>query len=65
MSLITVKNLNDQDGAYAALIAAHHGLSAAQSAAFNARMVLILANHIGERRVIDQALALAKATGQP
>lgn len=63
MSLITTKTLADQDGAYAALIAAHQGLTAEQSAAFNARLVLILANHIGDRAVLDQALDLAAATG--
>ena len=65
MSLITRKNLADQDESYAVLIGAHSGLSAAQSAAFNARLVLILANHIGDALVIEQAVALAAATGGP
>ena len=60
MSLVTTRNIVDQDGAYAALIAAHKGLTEAESAAFNARLILILLNHIGDRRIIDEALALAR-----
>lgn len=37
----------DGDRVYAALMAAHEGLSEAQSHALNARLVLMLANHIG------------------
>jgi len=65
MSLITTPNLDDRDGVYARLIAAHEGLDAEASAGFNARLVLILANHIGDERVIDEALALAGASGAP
>lgn len=63
MSLITTKNIADHDGAYAALIAAHKGLTEAESTAFNARLILILMNHVGDRKVIDEALALAKTAG--
>jgi hypothetical protein len=63
MSLVTKRNLSDQDAAYAALIAAHKGLSAEESTAFNARLILILMNHVGDRTVIDEALALAKSSG--
>ncbi|MEO0361725.1 MAG: DUF2783 domain-containing protein, partial [Pseudomonadota bacterium] len=48
MRLTTSPNLADPDGAYAALLAAHRGLSDAESHALNARLVLILANHIGD-----------------
>ena len=65
MSLTTTKNIADSDGAYAALIAAHKGLSEEQSAALNARLILILMNHIGDRAVLDEALALALRSGQP
>lgn len=60
MTLITEPNLPDPDGVYARLLAAHKGLSAAQSRALNAELVLILCNHIGDPAVIDQALELAK-----
>ncbi|MGL4281575.1 MAG: DUF2783 domain-containing protein [Albidovulum sp.] len=63
MSLVTKRNLPDQDGAYAALIGAHRGLTEAESTALNARLILILMNHIGDQAVIGEALALAKASG--
>ncbi|MEM6440785.1 MAG: DUF2783 domain-containing protein [Pseudomonadota bacterium] len=59
MGLITDPNIADQDGFYAALLQAHEGLSEAGSAQLNARLVLILANHVGDREALDQALALA------
>ena len=50
----------DPDAAYAALVEAHRGLDAASSAALNARLVLILANHIGDLGVLEEAIALAQ-----
>lgn len=55
-------NLHDADGFYAAYVAAHHGLSDRSSELLNARLVLILANHIGDRAVLDEALRLARAS---
>ncbi|MGC9417772.1 MAG: DUF2783 domain-containing protein [Rhodovulum sp.] len=60
MKLIDTPNLDDHDGFYAELLAAHRGLSEAQSHALNAQLVLILANHIGDRQVLSEALDLAK-----
>lgn len=48
------------DDFYEALIRAHEGLSEAESHRFNARLVLILANHIGDLAVLQEALALAR-----
>lgn len=62
MSLTLDPNLPDADGFYEALIAAHAGLSDAESAAFNARLILILANQIGDKAVLLEALAAAKPT---
>jgi Protein of unknown function (DUF2783) len=50
------------DDFYEVLIGAHHGLSDAQSHALNARLVLILANHIGDLAVLQDALALARGS---
>jgi Protein of unknown function (DUF2783) len=50
------------DDFYEALIRAHEGLSEAQSRALNARLVLILANHIGDLKVVQEAIALAGRT---
>lgn len=63
--LITTPNLPRPDEAYARLIAAHDGLTEAESAALNARLVLILMNHIGDEAVLDQALALAAGRMPP
>lgn len=63
MSLITTKNIQDHDAAYAALINAHKGLDEEQSAALNARLILILMNHIGDQQVLSEALDLAKSSG--
>jgi hypothetical protein len=52
-------NIATPDEFYAELLAAHDGLSAAESAAFNARLILVLANHIGDRAVLSEALAAA------
>ena len=49
------------DDFYEALLAAHHGLDEKQSAALNARLVLLLANQIGNLPVLLDALALARA----
>ncbi len=57
--LNTKPNIDDPDGFYAELLAAHETLSDDESVAYNARLILILANHIGERAVLADALALA------
>ena len=49
------------DDFYAALIAAHDGLSAEDSARLNARLVLILANLVGDAAVLARALAAAES----
>ncbi|MEM8664754.1 MAG: FAD-dependent monooxygenase [Pseudomonadota bacterium] len=48
------------DDVTALLTAAHEGLSGAQSAALNARLVLTLANALGDRQAISAAVALAR-----
>ncbi len=60
MTLTLSKNIDDQDAVYAALIAAHQGLSEAQSIALNARLLLILCNQIGDMDIIKQAIQLAR-----
>jgi hypothetical protein len=63
--LTTDLNLPRPDDAYALLIATHDGLTEAESAALNARLVLILMNHVGDMDVLAAAVALARASGQP
>jgi hypothetical protein len=62
MTLTTTSNFRDPDSAYRAIVEAHRGLSAAQSADVDAALVLILANHIGDADVLAAAIALAKRT---
>ncbi len=62
--LIIDANLAGQDQAYGEIIDAHRGLSDADSMELNARLILILVNHIGDREVLSQALELAKSVGR-
>lgn len=49
------------DDFYELLVEAHRGLSDEQSRLVNARLVLLLANHIGDLRVLREALTAARA----
>lgn len=62
MNLITTPHLSAPDDFYEALIEAHRDLTALQSHALNARLVLLLANHIGQQSVLQQALDAARRT---
>ena len=53
------------DDFYEALIDTHRGLDDAQSRLVNARLVLLLANHVGDLRVLREALAAARAGVAP
>lgn len=57
--LNTDPNIPDPDGFLAELLAAHEGLDRAECEALNARLVLVLANHIGDRATLTAALAAA------
>lgn len=59
-TLNTNANIKGPDDFYAELLSVHEGLSKAESDALNARLILLLANHIGDREVLSQALAAAK-----
>lgn len=61
MPLITDAHLEAPDDFYEALIAAHEGLAEDASHALNARLVLLLANHIGALEVLREALDAARA----
>jgi hypothetical protein len=59
-TLNTDPNLTVPDEFYERLIATHRDLTDAQSALVNAKLVLLLANHIGDSDVLAQALAAAR-----
>lgn len=59
--LITASQFSDPDAAYVALVEARRNLTEAEAAALDTRLVLILANHIGDIEVLKEAIALAKS----
>jgi 5-carboxymethyl-2-hydroxymuconate isomerase len=59
-NLITAPNLQDPDAFYARLLELHAGKSEEESAALNTRLILLLANHIGDDRVLNEALEAAR-----
>jgi len=61
MPLITASQFDNPDAAFVTLIAARRGLSQEQAAALDAKLVLLLANHIGNLDVLKEAIAVAKA----
>ena len=60
MSLNLTPNIADADGFYDELLAAHQDLTKDDSDAFNARLILTLANHIGDREILRAAINAAK-----
>ncbi len=60
MTLMTEANLTKPDEVYARLLDAHAGCDAAASQELNARLILILMNHIGDERILMEAIAKAK-----
>ena len=60
MPLSTASNFAKPDDAFRAIVEAHRGLDEEQSAAFDAALVLILANHIGDIDILREAIDLAK-----
>lgn len=60
--LDTTTNIPAADNFYQKLIDLHIGKSDAESMKINAKLVLLLANHIGDETVLDEALAIAKAS---
>ena len=60
MTLNLEPNLSDPDGFYEALLEAHAGLSDKESVELNARLVLVLANQIGDPATLAAAIEAAK-----
>lgn len=61
MPLNTDPNIDRPDDFYQALIDAHVALTEAQSAALNARLILLLANQVGDYETLRAAIAAARA----
>ena len=59
--LITASQFSNPDLAYVMLVDARRGLSEHAAAELDAKLVLILANHVGDIDVLKEAIALAKS----
>ena len=57
----TTLNLQDADGFYEQLLDAHQGLNEQQSALLNARLILLLANQVGDAKVLKECMEAARA----
>jgi len=53
-------NIASPDEFYEELVELHRGLSDGQSALVNAKLILLLANHIGDMDVLRAAMAAAR-----
>jgi Protein of unknown function (DUF2783). len=56
----TTQNLQDADGFYEQLLDAHEGLTPEQSQLLNARLILLLANQVGDAKVLKDCVEAAK-----
>ena len=59
MPLNLSPNIADPDGFYQELIDSQRDLSEAEAELMNCKLVLILANHVGDREVLRRALQVA------
>ena len=59
-SLNTDPNIVAPDDFYERLIATHRGLTEGESALVNAKLILLLANHIGDPEVVAAAMTAAR-----
>ncbi len=60
MTLIRTTNIPQTDAFYQALIDAQRDMNDEQANMFSTKLVLILANHVGDNTVLNEAIALAK-----
>lgn len=61
-ALVTDDQLAAPDDLYQTLVDAHEGLADGESRQFNARLILLLANHIGDLAVLQEAAAMARTS---
>ena len=58
-SFVTEPNFGDADAFYECLLDAHHGLTREQSELLNARLVLVMANQLGDAALLKACIAEA------
>lgn len=56
----TALNLHDADSFYEQLLDAHQGLTHEQSDLLNARLILLLANQVGDDKVLKECIEAAR-----
>ena len=61
----TTLHLQDADTFYEHLLDAHAGLSREQSELLNARLILLLANQVGDARVLEECIKAARTPVPP
>lgn len=64
MCLNLCANIADPDGFYEFLVESQRAMSDEQANRMNARLILILANHVGDAAILRQAVELAATTGK-
>ena len=62
MKLVTTSQFANPDAAYVALVEARRGLSEQDAAVLDTKLVLLLANHIGDLDVLQEAIEVAKGS---
>jgi len=60
-TLNTKANIVNADDFYEKLLDLHQGKTKAESDAINARLILVLANHIGDAAILSQAMITARS----
>ncbi|MGT2428675.1 DUF2783 domain-containing protein [Cupriavidus basilensis] len=60
MALEHQANISDPDGFYEELIGCQRDLSEENALLFQARLLLVMANHIGDRKVLTEAMVVAR-----
>lgn len=61
MPLIHTPNIPNPDAFYQELIDSQRDMSDEQAEMFTTKLALILANHVGDRAVLSEAMALARS----
>lgn len=54
-------HFQDGDGFYEQLLDAHEGMTKEQSDLLNARLILLLANEVGDAKVLKECIEAARA----
>ena len=63
--LNTQPNIQAPDDFYQELVDMHRDLSAQQSALVNAKLILLLANHVGDPAILREAMRAARQDIEP